>query len=252
MEKGIIRMIEVFLAINLLVIFLSTMQATTTPEYTDPFNFNRLNKNSEDLALSICNNEDLRKAIIEEEELPPDLSSNHIPKDLEHGLKLYNGTYFNNLIDQEGEFPNKPGVATSGCIIVGSTDNTTTNSIESYDAPLTLSSGENAVIEFPVEQGERGYENLFGIKARQNGTGETTISVKNETEQITVGSISFSTEAPEYKAVNMTKYLPDSDNEYKITIEPDVRTQYTQIEMNITQINPNYNPHKVLVGVWNR
>lgn len=268
MEKGLVRVLEVFLAIQLLVIFLGTMQATKTPEYRDPYNLPRLKDNADNLAFSICSNSYLRKNITEKGQLPNLNMSEILQKDIAHAEKLYTGTYFSNQVDSNNNFKNHPGVITSACVITGHTQNTSTTSVNpskcSEGATCTsklsssngeyqnLSSGETMSIQFTVEDKERGHRNTLIIDAFQDGDGTTSVSIYDGTTKIEAGTLNFSSTGNEEKILLLNDYLPDARGNYNVTLEPTVGTHYDQVKLNVTKIKPYYNPYKILVGVWNK
>jgi len=251
MKKGLIRTVEVFLAIHILAMFLASIPIVTTPQYEDPHNIKRLQKTSEDLAMSICNHELHRQTIIEEDKIPENLEEGlkgGLPNDLESGIKLYDEE--GNVIPEENGFPEEKGVGTTSCMITSHTQNSTSSSDEETIND-NLTSGESQTVEFTGI--EPGYENILTIRANQTGDGETQVLVKNGTEEVEAGTMSFPEGDPkEERTLNLTNYLPDSDNEYKITIDPDVETSYDYAELEVTRINPYYDPYEVVVGVWNR
>ncbi len=249
MKKGLIRTIEAFLAIHLLTLFLASVQITSTPSYTDPYNTPRLKRQSESISLSLCNNNLIRESLVEEGEVPE--IEGLTPKGLGSNVKIYNGSYLQNLVGKSGEFPEEKTVATSSCIVNTHTQediNTVKTGIEN----LLLSEGEEEEVKFDVDKNERGKKNILIVEATQTGEGETSILVENETEKIEAGTLSFSEEESEEKTLNITDYLPDAENEYKVTLGPDVETSYNKVELNITRVKPNYDPKKVVVGVWNK
>lgn len=266
-EKGLIRVLEVFLAIQLMAVFLASVQLSTTPSKFDPHNLRRLKSNSEHMALSICNNDFLRRNITENGSLPDINVGSQMPKDLGHLERLYNGSEFSNLVDEDGNYTGRNTMVPSGCVIIGHTQKTLTKSTppvscsqgsscvdktnESDNNYLNLSSGENITLNFSISQHERGFENILSIEANQNGSGSTSILVQNETEKTNVTTMSFSSTG-EVKTANLTDYLPDAEDVYNITIKQDIDTSYDYIELNVTRVRTHYNPYKVISGVWNK
>ncbi|MFW5902350.1 MAG: hypothetical protein ACOCTT_00470 [archaeon] len=252
MNKGLIRTIEAFIAVYLLSMFLASIQIVSMPRYEDPYNIERLQRNSEHISLSICNNHFHREGIIEEGRIPENINTARmLPKDLEANVKLYNGTFFNKLIDKTGNFSEETTIATSSCIVT-THDQNIIEIGKTGEENIIIGEDENETIEFDVQENERGYKNTLVIEANQTDSGETVILVQNETEKIEAGSLSFSQTGFEKKTLNLTNYLPDAENEYKVTVKPDVETDYSHIGLDISKIESNYKPYKVLVGVWNK
>ncbi len=247
MKKGLIRTVEVFLAIHILAMFLASIPILTIPQHEDPHNIKRLQRTSENLALSICNNEIHRETITENKTLP-DIGAliGTIPDDINAGIKIYDEN--GNLVEEDKEFPNGTGIGTSSCMITSHTQNKATSS-DTENIGTTLSSGNQYEISF--NNIEPGYENILTMEANQSGTGETKILVQNETEKIEAGTISFFGTDFQEETLNLTNYLPDANNEFKITIEPTTETEYNDAQLDVTRVDPHYDPHKVVIGVWN-
>ncbi len=270
MKKGVVRVLEVFLTIQLLIIFLSSMQVVTTPDQGDPYNLPRLKVNAEDIVLSISNNIPLRKKVIENKTIPQTDTDQTLTADIDHAIKLYNGTYFTNQIDSKGTLPNQPGTVTTSYIISGHAQNNQTtsktpsscsygneteclNNLEnSDDIYLSLSSGETVTLKYPILQEEKGFKNTLVIEAHQESSGSTSIEIQDETSKIEAATVEFNQTEDETKKIDLTGYLPDAKSNYNTTITPNTNTSYDQIQMNVTQVDPHYDPHKLLAGVWNR
>ncbi len=268
MDKGFVRVLEVFLAIQLMVIFLGTIQAHRNPGHYDPYNMPRLRRNAESIAFSICNNDAHRKNITEGGSIPPLNLEETIPEDLEYGLKLYSGDRFSNEDYSSGEFKDGPGVATSGCIMAGHTLNNITSTItldecsEGAACVTALSSsnevyqyvpgGGSLTVGFPVTDGERGFKSTLTVEAIQDGDGSTTISIYDGVNHIDVGTLVFSSVEKEIKSIDIGTYLPDGADAYNLTLEPSVGTSYDHVLLNVTRVDPHYSPYKLVVGVWNR
>jgi len=252
MKKGLIRTIEAFIAVYLLSMFLASIQIASIPRYQDPYNLERLNRHSYSISSAICNNDFHREDIIEKGEIPKEINLDEMkPMDLDSNIKLYNGSYFNELVDKTGNFSKKPGVGTSSCIVT-THDQNKIKKEEIGEENITINEGQSEIISFNIEENERGYENILVIEAIQSDAGETTILVQNETEEVEIGTVSFSQNEFERKTLDLTNYLPDAEDEYKIIVETNVETEYDHLTLEVSRIEPNYEPYKIVVGVWNK
>lgn len=256
MNKGFVRIIEVMLAISIIFIVMNNIYTTTPPRYQDTQNINWLHRNAEDIAFSMCYNEEKRALLIDGRIPEFDLTT---PSELDYHIWVYTNNSLDwkldDLINESGNTP-KRTTATASCLISASnslhyghcyiSSTCIQRLARSDDYKVSVNSGENLHVLF--EGSKTSPEAVFTLEALQGGAGTTSIYFFNGTGLQLMHSYSFSQVQDESHEFDVKSYLPDARGHFNITINSTADNDYDFASLS-TDV---YAPKKLVVGVWNK
>ncbi len=261
--KGFISILEAFLAITLIYIVLTQIQINLPTRYSDSANLNTLHRYAHDIAFSICGNAEITRNLLNDT-ISFDLDS-FIPPDMCYKVSVFENSSNNHLLDSLiynytaslCNTTNSTPSATSSCLIAGgaypanysasycysgsdclssiqTSNNNRVNLLTNQNFNVSfLPDGNGSMVEFMLE----GYHNQSGTTYLYDSAGKQ------------MASYNFSTSIDEVHLFDLSDFLPDSNNQYNITIEPDTNASYDYAYLNIS-FN-TYSPKMIAVQTWN-
>lgn len=276
MNKGFIRILEVFLALTILFTVLDKAYITTPPRYSDPENMYTLHRYAEDIAFSLCNNEFFRDYYINDS-LPSEILEFNwtIPNDISYHIYIYsNSSHDSKLDDLTNDIGDSPGdntIATSSCLISGFIqpnvyeynailcDYKGTNCLASISASdnsmLSISANENFTFSFSASISVVSRNIDLLVEGNHTISGNTALLQIESGTWVNLGDYSFSITTDENHTFDLDNEFLYGAAFYEAMIKPDINANYDYVRLSITELAGNrsiYSPRKIVVGVWNK
>ncbi|GEM_PF-4408586 len=252
MRRGFISIIEVFLALLILFTVLNRIFIAYPPKYTDPENIGRLNRYATDIALSICNNQDMRDYLVnntlpnESTTMIKQLNSS-IPQDINYAILLFsNATGADSKLDDfvKARNPAPAPIVTNvlylptACTLVPAATDCLSNVNTSNDVKQSLTAGSKMLVNFTQLNGVDAFTKLeLIVEATSSGAG-TTMDINSSSSVLFVNQ-SFSVVGDEVKSFYVYEILPDRNFKYNLTLNI-CQGCIGQIDVDYVALNATY------------